>query len=218
MRRAALARVPVASRSPGGQVLVTPLLRSIAVTGLWWCLLLAWVGPLSNREQPSLLVLRAKRSTSDKVPPTQSLSSLAGRTPEAPQPTSLMGFPCFGLRPASWGLVDALVNLWSSCASEQLNGFNEFRPGDGSVLRGDPVGCMPQKAHHQGFILPSATQDRCSPISQALRANACDQVRGLRKVHPPAACGLLKLGRPKKPLLSPRTCGKRVLSPRKPRF
>ena len=82
------------------------------------------------------------------------------------------------------GLVDALVNQWHSRASEQLNGFDEFRPRDRPVLRRDPIGCMPQKTHHQGFILPRTSEDRCSPISQTLRANAYDQLRGFERFTP----------------------------------
>jgi hypothetical protein len=38
-------------------------------------------------------------------------------------------------------------------SSEQLNGFDQFRPRNGSILRGDPVRRMPQNPDNQRFVL-----------------------------------------------------------------
>lgn len=58
-------------------------------------------------------MLRACRWPIDKNPPVQALSETAGRTAEAPLTASLMDSLVSRLGRLS-GLVDALVNPWSS--------------------------------------------------------------------------------------------------------
>lgn len=52
------------------------------------------------------------------------------------------------------GLVSALVDRCPCWASQQLNGFDQFRPRNGSIFRGDPVRGVPQKPDNQSFVLP----------------------------------------------------------------
>ena len=68
------------------------------------------------------------------------------------------------------GLVSALVNRCLCWASQELNGFDQFRPRNSSILRGDPVRRVPQKLDNQGFVLPSGfwrvgTMKVCSAFS-----------------------------------------------------
>ena len=77
------------------------------------------------------------------------------------------------------GLVSALVNRCLCWASQELNGFDQFRPRNSSILRGDPVRRVPQKPDNQRFVLPGTPQHGRSSISKALGADTSDQLSWL---------------------------------------